>query len=482
MAASRPNFLLVITDHQRADSIDMVQGGVEVTPRLNRFASGAARFTRAYTTSPLCIPARTAMMTGQYPTRGIPINDFSGDAARPQTLATCDLAAAGYRVAYIGKNDIQVRPSGRDQHPAGTWIDKRDYEQGLHQQGLPRFPGWEGREDAYHDVFYKPVRETLPDRVADSRYSHPATGSWSGPQDSFRDFFFQRATRKWLEQAARGPEPFAGVISIPSPHPPLIVPPPYDTLFDPETLDIPPNVGVPARGEPSNRAESVARQLARDASEADHRRAWAAHLGLVRLADDLFGELLDDLDRLKIADNTVVIFTSDHGHHLGQHNMFGINELYEQTVHVPLLIRAPGCREQTIRSPVSHLDIVPTLFHLAGLPPADHHDGQSLHPTLFEGTPPNRRECYFQFSGQIGYGYYRRGVVSQTYKYIYDPADIPELYHLVKDPLEMCNVAADPAYASTLDDLHARCAAWHRQCGDWIRFENPLFPETPNLS
>ena len=74
------------------------------------------------------------------------------------------------------------------------------------------------------------------------------------------------------------------------------------------------------------------------AAEADHRKAWAAHLGLLSLADDIFGKLLDDLDALGLADDTLVVFTSDHGHHLGQHNMFGINELYEQTVHVPFIV------------------------------------------------------------------------------------------------------------------------------------------------
>ena len=112
----QPNLLVVITDHQRADSLGMVQCGREVMPHLNRFAAQSTVFRRAYTTAPLCLPARTAMATGDYPTRGLPINDFSGCAARHQHLVTRQLEEAGYQISYIGKNDIRTLPAPADQH------------------------------------------------------------------------------------------------------------------------------------------------------------------------------------------------------------------------------------------------------------------------------------------------------------------------------------------------------------------------------
>jgi arylsulfatase A-like enzyme len=467
----QPNLIVVITDHQRADSLGMVQCGREVMPRLNRFAEDAAVFNRAYTTAPLCLPARTAMATGVYPTAGLPINDFSGCAARHQILATRFLEEAGYKVAYIGKNDIRTLPAPADQHDNCEWIDKQDYAEWLREQGLPDHPGWEDDEAGFHGYFYKQVEEILPDGPVTSRYSHPATGKWKGKLENFRDFYFYREMRDWLNIRATDEAPFAAFFSIPSPHPPLEVPEPYHSTYDPEKVDLPSNVGVPAEGEPANRNQAVARQLAADASEADHRKAWAAHLGLLSLADDVFGKLLDDLDELELADDTVVIFTSDHGHHLGQHRMFGINELYEQTVHVPLIAKVPGGHTGRVDQLVSHLSIAPTLLELAGLRPSVSMAGPSLLPTLTRGTPPPDAPQFFQFSGQIGYGYFRRGVVTRRFKYIYDPDDEPELYDLENDPLEMHNIARDPDWANVLAEHHALCRDWHLAHGDWVDWD-----------
>lgn len=467
----QPNLIVVITDHQRADSLGMVQCGREVMPRLNRFAQEATVFSRAYTTSPLCIPARTAMATGIYPTAGIPINDFSGCAARHQTLATNSLEEAGYRIAYIGKNDIRTLPAAPDQHQNGTWIDKKDYAEWLRAQGLPEHPGWEGNEAGFYQHFYKKIEEVLPDGPVTSRYSQPATGKWKGPPEAFRDFYFYREMREWLNQQAENESPFAAFFAIPSPHPPLEVPDPYHDLYDPEQVELPANVGQPARGEPVNRKSAVARQLADAASETDHRKAWAAHLGLLSLADDIFGRLLDDLHTLGLTEDTVVIFTSDHGHHLGQHRMFGINELYEQTVHVPLIVNVPGGHAGRMDQPVSHLSIVPTLLDLAGIPHPSNLPGPSLLKAAASGEPPPERPQFFQFSGQIGYGYLRRGVVTRNYKYIHDPDDMPELYDLVKDPLEMNNLTRDPAFADILKEHHALCRDWHLAQNDWAKWD-----------
>jgi arylsulfatase A-like enzyme len=468
----QPNVIVVITDHQRADSLGMVQCGREVMPRLNRFAKSGTVFSRAYTTAPLCLPARTAMATGTYPTAGLPINDFSGCAARHQILATSFLEKAGYEVAYIGKNDIRTLPAPPDQHDTCEWSDKRSYAEWLREQGLPEHPGWEDDEEGFHGYFYKQVEEVLPDGPVTSRYSHPATGKWKGKLENFRDFYFYREMRHWLEQRAGDDAPFAAFFSIPSPHPPLEVPDPYYAMYDPDQVELPPNIGHPSEGEPANRSRAVARQLADAATESDHRKAWAAHLGLLSLADDIFGKLLDDLDELKLADDTVIIFTSDHGHHLGQHRMFGINELYEQTVHVPLIARFPNGHAGKVDELVSHLSIAPTLLDVAGLQSPPGMIGPSLVPTIGEGKPPAEAPQFFQFSGQIGYGYYRRGVVTRRYKYIYDPEDESELYDLENDPLEMRNLARDPAFKEILKEHHTLCRNWHLGQDDWINWES----------
>jgi arylsulfatase A-like enzyme len=117
------------------------------------------------------------------------------------------------------------------------------------------------------------------------------------------------------------------------------------------------------------------------------------------------------------------------------------------------------------------LSIAPTLLELAGLRPSASMTGPSLLPTLSKGTPPAEAPQFFQFSGQIGYGYYRRGVVTRRYKYIYDPVDEPELYNLENDPLEMHSLARDPAFKEILKEHHALCRDWHLAQDDWINWE-----------
>jgi len=463
---SRPNFLLLITDHQRADSIGMQQNGREVTPHLNAFARDNAHFRRAYTTAPLCIPARTAMATGVYPTRGNPINDFTGTSAREQTLFTQRLSDVGYRIAWIGKNDIYTRPPLNEQPSDSFFVTRADYEEYRQRNDLGDIPN---NRPGFREHFYKEVGEFLTDRTERRNYSRPATGVWDGGElEQFCDFYLYRETARFLEQAAADETPFAACFSIPSPHPPLNVPEPYASLYDPEQLVLPDNVGQSATCEPSNRAQAVARQLSAGEGIEKHRAAWAAHLGLVSLADDIVGRLLADLDRLQLADSTVVIFTSDHGHHLGQHNMFGINELYEQTINVPLIVRIPGGQPRIVDKPVGHLDLAPTILDLAGVQVPESLTGLPLGSAQRSADPFPERPMFCQFSGQIGVGDLRRGMVTERYKFIYDPRDIAELYDLCDDPLEMNNLAPLSEYREIVAELFARCRDWHRSQEDWI--------------
>ena len=138
---------------------------------------------------------------------------------------------------------------------------------------------------------------------------------------------------------------------------------------------------------------------------------------------------------------------------------------------MPLLARVPGGTPAVLDQPVSHLSIAPTLLELAGVTPKRTYARPSLAQSLTTGKPPAEEPQFFQFSGQIGYGYYRRGVATRRYKYIYDPEDEPELYDLEKDPLEMVNLATNPEYLEILKHLHALCRDWHRSQGDWVAFD-----------
>jgi choline-sulfatase len=243
MADRRPNLLFLMTDHQRADSIGTVQAGREVTPRLNRLAAGSTSFRRAYTTCPLCVPARTALATGQYPTRnGVVFNDWRGRRAGDHLTLHEALHRAGYAVAHVGVHHIRVRPGLRERVPFAKWVDNGDYRRYAEQCGVVDAPG-----DL--EAFRREVTERQDGRFVSVRYSNTRTAVWPHEAKRFKDRFFAREAAGFLRSGP--PEPFALFVCLWAPHPPLRVPEPYASLFPPAELELASNVGGPARGEPA---------------------------------------------------------------------------------------------------------------------------------------------------------------------------------------------------------------------------------------
>lgn len=452
-----------MTDHQRADSIGMVQAGIEVTPNLNRLAAEGAVFARAYTTCPLCVPARTALATGKYPTRnGAVFNDWKGVCAGDHKPIHQYLAEAGYEVGHIGVHHIRVKPTIQERVPFVRWIDNSSYNRYLAEKGIDVTPP-EGI-----DAFRREILENQDGKLVRVKYSNTRCAVWGHPAEHFKDIYFCREAVEFLGEGRS--KPFALFVYLWAPHPPLRVPQPYASLFDPDKIELPSNVGLIPEGEPPNRRHGIAAQLAEGVSMEEWRKVWAAHLGLVRLADTGIGHILQTLEESRQAENTIILFTVDHGDHLGQHRMYQKMEMYEPAVRIPLIIRVPGCRSRSFDQPVSHLDVMPTLLDLMGVEIPDDLDGDSLADSILSGTPPPERPVFSQYSGNPTIGDIRRAVITRRYKYIYDPADIPELYDLEDDPLEMRNLAADPAYQEVVRRLHEMGKSWAEGHGDWVDF------------
>ncbi len=457
------NLLFIMTDHQRADSIGMVQGGVEVTPNLNRLAAEGVVFNRAYTTCPLCVPARTALATGKYPTKnGVVFNDWRGIRAGDHKPIHQLLAEAGYDVAHIGVHHIRVKPTIQERVPFVKWIDNSSYNRYLAGKGIDATPP-EGI-----GAFKREVIENQNGRPARVKYSNTRCAVWEHPAEHFKDIYFCREAVEFLRDRRRNP--FALFVYLWAPHPPLRVPEPYASLFDPEGIDLPPNVGLIPEGEPSNRRRGIAAQLAEGVSEREWRRVWAAHLGLVRLADTGIGDILKALEEAGRMDETVILFTVDHGDHLGQHRMYQKMEMYEPAIRVPLIVRVPGCPHRSFDQPVSHLDVMPTLLDLLEIEPPDNLDGTSLLESIASGTSPPDKPVFSQYSGNPTVGDIRRAVITRRYKYVYDPNDTPELYDLEDDPLEMCNLAGDIKHRGVVQRLHEIGKSWAESHGDWVEF------------
>ena len=452
-----------MADHQRADSLGMVQAGVQATPALKHLAARAAVFSRAYSTCPLCVPARTALFTGKYPTaNGVVYNDWTGETAGDHKPLQQCLHEAGYDVAHVGVHHIRVRPGLRERVPFCLWVDESDHRRYLAERGLEPMPA----EAA--GAFRRGILEMQEGELTRVEYSNTRTAVWPHAAEHFKDAYWCRRAVEFL-RAPRA-RPFALFLFLWAPHPPLILPEPYASMFDPGALELPANVGAPAEGEPPGRRRGIAAQLAEGVTMGEWRRVWAAHLGLVRLADDGIGQVLQALEEQGFVEDTLVVFTVDHGEHLGQHAMYQKMEMYEPAIRVPLLLHVPGAGPQAFGAPVSHLDMMPTLLELLGLDAPKAMDGVSLASSVRDGAEPPARAVYSQYSGNPTPGLMRRAVVTRRWKYVHDPDDAPELYDLEADPLEMRNLAGDPAHAETVARLHAVGRDWAAAHGDRIPF------------
>jgi len=455
-----PNLLFIATDHQRADSIGMVQAGIEATPHLNRLAGQGAVFGRAYTTCPLCVPARTALATGKYPTAtGVVCNDWKGETAGDHKPMHQFLAEAGYEVGHVGVHHIRVSPSLQDRVPFSKWVSNPEYRQFMGQAGLDDRPADSNR-------FKRKITENQGGQPVPVSYSNTETAVWPHPEEYFLDSFFGQQAVEFIQQDRD--QPFALFVYLWAPHPPLRVPEPYASLFDPEKLDLPPNVGPPARGEPPNRRLGIAAQLAEGISIDQWRKVWAAHLGLTRLADAVVGRILATLEEKGNSNDTLTIFTTDHGDHLGQHAMYQKMEMYEQAVRISLILRGLKTQPRTCDTPVSHLDLLPTLLDIIGIEKPGGLDGISLRPFLEDGVSLPDRPLFCQYSGNPVVGDIRRAVITRRHKYVYDPTDRPELYDLEVDSLEMENLA--DREKDLAEHLHDQCRDGSQARGDWVEF------------
>ncbi len=455
------NLVFIMTDHQRVDSIGMVQDNKEVTPVLNNLADQSTQFNMAYNTCPLCVPARTALATSKYPTRnGVVHNDLSGKLARDHKTIHEYLKDGGYNVAHVGINHIQVAPSLKDRMVFDHWVDDDSYNQYAKEKNI---------KIVRNEKDVTVVKEFQDGEYRDKAYSNARVSLWEHSLEDYKDMYFAREAMKFIKKQ-KDDKPFALFLYFWAPHPPLKVPAEYATMFDPNNLTLPSNVGIASPKEPKNRRKGIAAQLAQELSGADWNKVWSAHLGLVRMADDAIGDVLSTLKDTNNYHDTIVVFTTDHGDHLGQHNMYQKMEMYDQAIKVPFLYKAPNTTPKQWDVPVSHLDIMPTLLDMLKISYPSNLDGISLAPSIQGEVAPPDKPVFCQYSGNPTVGDIRRAVVQGQYKYIYDPRDTAELYHLIEDPLEMNNLSGVAEHAQIEKDLHDKCMTWAREHGDWIKW------------
>lgn len=437
--AGQPDILLLYSDQHAAQIAGFAGDAVVRTPHLDALAADGVRMTNAYCPSPICLPSRMSFLTGRAPADQ---SCWTNRDILPSGIPTFahSLGAAGYAPWLAGR----MHSIGPDQMRGYTRREVGDHS-----------PNWLG--GTAHDLgplsrANDPWRESLvasgPGRSAYETYDSAVTEAAVA------------MLREAGEQRRNGIErPVALTVGWILPHAPYVCDP---ALYDHYAACVqPPALPPPSEGEehPHYRWWRTDRGIA-DATAPEIARARAAYYGLVETLDAQVGRVLSALEEAGLAETTLVVYLSDHGEHLGERGLWWKSTLYDESAKVPLVLRGPGLpRGETRDSVVNLTDLTATLLDLAQAPALPGAQGRSFAGILREAAAPWHDQTFSEYVNDGvppwagGREVVQRMVRRGRYKYIYHHGLPGQLFDLVDDPDEICDLAGDPTYASVADRL-----------------------------
>ena len=483
---SRPNILFVLTDQQRQDSMACYGNDWIETPNLNTIADHGFVFENAYVTQPVCTPSRASIMTGLYPhTVGLHRNNIPLPADTP-TIA--ELIGDDYYCGYFGKWHL-----GDDmvlQHGFDTWVSVEDFHRTRATKKEYRF-----LEADYNDHLRKHgVEPPGPDRSYENWF---ATAGLT--EEQTQAYFLGDTAADFIRnhpQSQHGDMPFMLYVSFFEPHPPYTGP--LNDLYDPADISVGPAfLTRPDDSSLLNRLRAdyyMAGNLNplgiddyHDLTSVDGWRGLRAkYFANVTLVDRQVGKMLDALRETGQWDNTIIVFTSEHGEMAGDHGMLEKRSMYEEASRVPLLMRIPGSGPDTQRATqriagsVSLVDLVPTLLDICGTgtDAAPELQGRSLAQVIDGHTDLSANDVFVQWNGMgdrnLGTAEINR-MASMPWRTVITPdrwklnlcaTDRCELYDLNNDPHELTNLYDAPEHRDRVRDMAARIRIWQDATGD----------------
>ena len=416
----RPNILFLMPDQHRYHAVGCLGNTDVKTPHLDRLASEGVILDHVFANTPVCCPARSILLTGQYCHRnGMVANDLrlrEGSVSFPQSLRD-----AGYRTGFVGKWHLDGGPREPGFVPPGP-----------RRQGFEFWAAHQCSHRHFDNHYFRDTNQPI-------KLGKFEAEGWADLAVEF------------LGQTKSDPRPFYLTVQWGPPHDPYKAPERYSQAYPPEQLamraNYTPGEHVPA---PKDIAE---------------------YYGMVTALDDQVGRLMAKLDELGLRENTIVLYSSDHGDMLGSQGERLKRKPWEESIHVPGFLRWPGKVRPNTRSDVffTHVDFAPTLLGMAGVPLPKAMQGRDLSGPIVQRKGRGPDSAFFQifgpFAGDGTHGGWR-GVRTATHMYA-RYVDRPwVLYDLQKDPFQQTNLAGKPEAAATQARLEKRLVQWMKETGD----------------
>lgn len=453
---SKTNILIFMTDQQRASSV--YGPNKAITPNLDKFRKQGLSFTQTHCPSPHCCPSRATFFTGQYPTRhgiwnNVLVGNTLSDDLTPGTrLWSEDLAEAGYDLHYFGKWHVSAvqgpKDKGFTEHTVTANVADPNRDRGYEWGCYLKEKLCTERNEATR-------AEGEIQRPGYNRYVH-----YGVDDDRFGDGVHVAGASKLIGELKDSDKPWAMYVGTLGPHDPYFAPQRLLDLYDINDIKLPESFTDIMEDKPAlyRRTRSMFDQL----TEREHKESIRHYLAFCTLQDELFGQVLDALEASGQADDTMVLYCSDHGDYNAEHGLWckGL-PCFNSAYHVPAIIRWPGQLAPEVLGTdngafVSLADFHPTFMQMAGLEAPSDIYGQSLMPFLKGQTPKDWRDAWFtQSNGNELYGI-QRSVQTRDWHLVYNGFDYDELYDMLNDPHQITNLATDPQYEPIKRELYER--------------------------
>ena len=455
--ADQPNILYIFSDQHRGDAMGCVGHPVVKTPNLDRLASESVTYTQCYTNCPLCMPSRASMMSGLYPREhGLWANDQDADCEGPSHVR--QVRDAGYHTALIGKSHLYLHGGVPASH-------SRDRVDVLNAWGFDdphelHGPIASGKHSSpYTDYLEEQgLLETHRKFINDYRipWQRGTLKPWEEPPcplptEAHLDSYTGRTAANWIRNY-KGDKPFYLQVLCPGPHDPFDSPQEYRDMYDPG--DMPAGImDAPEEPVPLNVRRMQRSKNLSGMTVEQKQIMMVNYFAKITLIDHYIGEMLDALEESGLADNTWVIYNSDHGEMLGDHMLYNKIVFYDASVRVPLIVRPPGgSRGWQTGALTDVIDVVASVVDIANAEPLQT-DGRSLVSQVQAGADAEgaQRGKDAVISEVLGHtmvfdGRYKLGVESVSERPV-------ELYDVEADPDELNNLVEDAGLESVRQDL-----------------------------
>ncbi len=463
----RPNLLFLWTDQHRADTVPWAGNSVVQAPSLASLADQSFVFQRAYVTQPVCTPSRASILTGTWPhNHGAVTNHI---ALRSDLKTVAEQVSSEYKNAYFGK--WHLGDTIRAQHGFEQWvsIDDSYWEDYTDPADTHRF------SDYYHFLMSKGFppddEEENPGEAVFSRYLAAAL-----PERYTKVSFLADKAEEFLRERSDG-EPFTLIVSALEPHPPNYGP--LNERYEPEDVPTGPTFGDTPGDDASKLHRNTWQRLREKGfknhpmdTEDDFRRLKANYYGLVNMVDNAYGRVLKALEESGQADNTIIVYTSDHGEMMGDHGLMQKSVFYEEATRVPLTIRVPWLSRERkdVDNLFSQVDLLPTLLELMGLDNTSTVDGESRAGQLYTDSGDWADYVVIEWNSPAYPDEEGRSLVSNDgWKLNQYKSDRPELFDLNEDPHELKNLARLGTHRGKLNELKRSIRNWQKDTGDRLK-------------